>query len=104
MLGQYVGVVEMECQCLIDMINQHVLPDCKTAGLSTGGIEGALASLEAGLHGVHAACVHAAAPCPSAFIAGSTFTQAWVFLLHRCMLLCVPLSTCPACRCCWLVL
>ena len=66
MLGQYVGVVEMECQCLIDMINQHVLPDCKTAGLSTAGIEGALASLEAGLHGVHAACVHAAAPCPSA--------------------------------------
>ena len=57
MLGQYVGVVEMECQCLIDMINQHVLPDCKTAGLSTAGIEGALASLEAGLHGVHAACV-----------------------------------------------
>ena len=79
MLGQYVGVVEMECQCLIDMINQHVLPDCKTAGLSTAGIEGALASLEAGLHGVHAACVHAA-PCPSAFIAGRTFTQAWVFL------------------------
>ena len=66
MLGQYVGVVEMECQCLIDMINQHVLPDCKTAGLSTAGIEGALASLEAGLHGVHAACVPAAAPCPSA--------------------------------------
>ena len=86
MLGQYVGVVEMECQCLIDMINQHVLPDCKTAGLSTAGIEGALASLEAGLHGVHAACVHAAAPCPS------------------CMLLCVPFSTCPACRGCWLVL
>jgi len=33
LLELYVGVVEMECQVMIDMINQHVLPSMKAAGL-----------------------------------------------------------------------
>ena len=53
MLGQYIGTVEMEAQCLIDMINQHVIPDCKTANLPTADIESAVAAVSAGLAGVH---------------------------------------------------
>jgi glutamine synthetase len=53
MLGQYVATVEMEAQCLIDMVNQHVIPDCTTAGLPTADIEATLAAVVAGLEGVH---------------------------------------------------
>jgi glutamine synthetase len=37
----YVGTVEMECMCLIDMINQHIIPSVKAAGV------GPLAELQA---------------------------------------------------------
>ena len=30
-----IRTVEMECTCLIDMINQHILPDCRSSGLAT---------------------------------------------------------------------
>jgi hypothetical protein len=45
------GTVEMEAQCLIDMINQHVLPDCHKAGLPTAAIHSALAAVVSGLDG-----------------------------------------------------
>ena len=32
---RYISTVEMECTCLIDMINQHILPDCRGSGLAT---------------------------------------------------------------------
>jgi hypothetical protein len=41
----------MEAQCLIDMINQHVLPDCHKAGLPTAAIHSALAAVVSGLDG-----------------------------------------------------
>lgn len=53
MLGQYVATVEMEANCLVDMINQHVIPDCKKANLPTADIQSALAAVCAGLEGVH---------------------------------------------------
>jgi glutamine synthetase len=37
----YIGTVEMECMCLIDMINQHIIPSVKAAGV------GPLAELQA---------------------------------------------------------
>jgi glutamine synthetase len=39
--SHYVSTVEMECMCLIDMINQHVIPSVKAAGV------GPLAELQA---------------------------------------------------------
>lgn len=53
MLGQYISTVEMEAGCYIDMVNQHCIPDCKTAGLPTADIESTLAAVVAGLEGVH---------------------------------------------------
>mmetsp|Transcript_20871 Transcript_20871/g.53836 ORF Transcript_20871/g.53836 Transcript_20871/m.53836 type:complete len:696 (-) Transcript_20871:78-2165(-) len=32
-LEHYIGTVEIEAGCLVDMINQHVLPSCKQAGV-----------------------------------------------------------------------
>jgi glutamine synthetase len=29
LLNHYVGTVEMELSCMIDMINQHIIPSCK---------------------------------------------------------------------------
>jgi len=34
MFVQYSGIVEIEAKCMIDMINQHVLPSVKAAGLT----------------------------------------------------------------------
>jgi glutamine synthetase len=53
MLGQYISTVEMECVCLIDMINQHILPDCRASGLATDAISTALGEVECALAGVH---------------------------------------------------
>ena len=33
MLAQYVGTVEIEANCLVDMFNQHIIPAVKTAGV-----------------------------------------------------------------------
>lgn len=43
MLGHYVGLVEIEAGCMIDMIQQHVIPSVKSAGV------GPLAELQADL-------------------------------------------------------
>jgi len=32
-LNHYVGTVEIEVNCLIDMINQHIIPSCKESGV-----------------------------------------------------------------------
>ena len=34
MLGQYTGLVETECLCMVEMIRQHVLPAVRTAGMT----------------------------------------------------------------------
>merc|ERR1719409_1081885 len=52
MFGQYAGIVEIEAKTMIDMIQMHVLPDCKKAGLAgdvISGLERGISSLEAGL-------------------------------------------------------
>jgi len=40
MFGHYTGIVEIEAKCMVDMINQYVVPDCKKAGLDAGTISG----------------------------------------------------------------
>lgn len=54
MLEHYIGYVDMECKCMIDMFNQHILPSIKNAGLDATACQGAVAALTAGLHGVEA--------------------------------------------------
>ena len=39
LLEGYVGTVEMEVGCMIDMINQHAIPSAKAAGINTSGLE-----------------------------------------------------------------
>lgn len=55
LLELYIGVVEMECLVMIDMINQHVLPSCAAANLDASTIKSGLIKLESGLKAVHAA-------------------------------------------------
>jgi glutamine synthetase len=43
MYNHYAGVVEIEAKCMIDMINQHVIPSVRAAGI------GPLAELQAGV-------------------------------------------------------
>jgi glutamine synthetase len=55
MWGHYAGSVEIEALAMVDMINQHVIPSCKDAGLSTEPLTSAVASVKTGLGQVHAA-------------------------------------------------
>jgi len=54
MLDHYTGTVEIEAKCMINMLNQHVIPSAKRAGL------GDVASLKSGVSTVEAAlrCIH----------------------------------------------
>ena len=55
MFGHYTGIVDIEAKCMVDMINQHVVPDCKAASVD-GGLIGELTSavskLEAAVHAI----------------------------------------------------
>ena len=54
-LGAYVGIIEMEVGCMIDMINQHAIPSAKAAGIDTAGMAAGVSKLEAALKEMHAA-------------------------------------------------
>ena len=54
LLDHYVGTVEMEALCMIDMINQHVIPSAKEAGITGYDLEGIVATLKKDLAAVHA--------------------------------------------------
>lgn len=52
----YTGTVEMEALCMIDMINQHVIPSCKAAGMGPiAELESAVSTLKEAVAGIHAA-------------------------------------------------
>eukprot|EP00588_Corethron_pennatum_P002496 CAMPEP_0194296200 /NCGR_PEP_ID=MMETSP0169-20130528/55438_1 /TAXON_ID=218684 /ORGANISM="Corethron pennatum, Strain L29A3" /LENGTH=704 /DNA_ID=CAMNT_0039045599 /DNA_START=116 /DNA_END=2230 /DNA_ORIENTATION=- len=52
----YFGTVEMEALTLIDMINQHIVPSVKAAGVGPlGDLEAAVGSIQTALAGIHAA-------------------------------------------------
>ena len=53
LLDHYVGVVDMEAKCMIDMINKHVIPSVKAAGLGPlADLEAAVGTLEAAVHAI----------------------------------------------------
>mmetsp|Transcript_4807 Transcript_4807/g.14021 ORF Transcript_4807/g.14021 Transcript_4807/m.14021 type:complete len:711 (-) Transcript_4807:93-2225(-) len=53
----YTGTVEMEALCMIDMINQHVIPSCKAAGVTgtVSELESAVSTLKDAVAAIHAA-------------------------------------------------
>ena len=54
--NHYSGTVEMEALCLIDMINQHIIPACKKSGVGpVAELEAALPKLKSALAEIHAA-------------------------------------------------
>ena len=54
MFQHYSGTVEIEAKCMIDMIVQNVIPDCKKAGVSDGGLDSAVGTLKSALEGMEA--------------------------------------------------
>ena len=57
MLEAYVGTIEMEAGCMVDMINQYVIPSLKAGGQDAlvGPITAGAAQLTAAVAAVHAA-------------------------------------------------
>jgi glutamine synthetase len=52
--GHYTGTVEMEALTLVDMINQHIIPSVKAAGVGPlADLESAVTSLKAGISAIH---------------------------------------------------
>jgi glutamine synthetase len=56
LLDHYTGTVEMEALCMIDMINKHVIPSCKEAGVGPlAALEKDIATIKAAVAAIHAA-------------------------------------------------
>lgn len=55
LLEAYVGTVEMEVGCMIDMITQHAIPSAKAAGIDSSEMAQGVTELRAALKAVHAA-------------------------------------------------
>jgi glutamine synthetase len=54
--NHYTGTVEMEALCLIDMLNQNIIPSVKSAGVGPlKELEAAVGTLKKGVHAIHAA-------------------------------------------------
>jgi len=52
----YAGTVEMEAKCLIDMINQHIIPSVKKAGVGPlAELEAAVGTISEAVSGIHGA-------------------------------------------------
>ena len=66
MHSHYVGTVEMEASCLIDMINQYIIPAVKDAKVGPlAELQAAIPKLKAALEGIH----HASTPYEKASLA-----------------------------------
>jgi glutamine synthetase len=56
LLGHYTGTVEMEALALVDMINQHIIPSVKAAGVpGLEDLQAAAATIKAAVKNIHAA-------------------------------------------------
>jgi hypothetical protein len=53
LLTAYTGVVEMEALCMIDMMNQHVIPSMKAAGFATAELDAGVSKLKKGIKAIH---------------------------------------------------
>ena len=55
LLDGYVGTIEMEVGCMIDMITQYAVPSAKAAGIDTAAMTKGVEDLKAALAAIHAA-------------------------------------------------
>merc|ERR1719258_1001874 len=56
MLDHYTGTVEMEALCMIDMLNENVIPSVKAAGVGPlADLEAAVKTLKSAVAAIHAA-------------------------------------------------
>lgn len=55
LLDHYTGTVEMEALTMVDMINQHVIPSCKAAGLPTEELKSDVGKIKGIIGSIHAA-------------------------------------------------
>jgi glutamine synthetase len=54
--NHYTGTVEMEALCLVDMINQHIIPSVKSAGIGPlAELQAAVPKLKAAIKAIHSA-------------------------------------------------
>jgi len=53
LLGEYIGTVEMEVECMISMMLQKVIPACKKADVSTDALAGGVVTLQAAVKTIH---------------------------------------------------
>ncbi len=52
----YAGTVEMEAKCLVDMLNQHIIPSVKAAGVGPlAELEAAVGTITEAISGIHGA-------------------------------------------------
>ena len=52
----YTGTVDIEAKCMVDMINQHIIPSVKAAGVGPlSDLEAAVGTLKAAIAEIHAA-------------------------------------------------
>jgi len=54
LLDHYIGTVEIEALSMIDMVQQHVIPSCKEAGITGYDLDGVVATLKKDLAAIHA--------------------------------------------------
>ena len=55
LLEAYVGTIEMEVGCMIDMITQYAVPSAKAAGIDSAAMAEGVTQLKAALAGIHGA-------------------------------------------------
>jgi glutamine synthetase len=53
LLQHYIGTVEMEALTMVDMINQHVIPSCKAAGLPIDELQKGVGEIQGVIKVVH---------------------------------------------------
>jgi len=52
----YTGTVDMEAKCMVDMINQHIIPSVKAAGVGPlSDLEASIGTLKSAIAEIHAA-------------------------------------------------
>jgi len=79
--NHYTGTVEMEALCMIDMINQHILPSCRNAGVGpVEDLQKAVFTLKQGLASIH----HAETPYEKAKVARELRLETMVDLRTVC--------------------
>jgi glutamine synthetase len=80
LLEHYTGTVEMEALTMVDMINQHVIPSCKAAGIPIDHLQAGVGKIKGIIASIHAA----ATPLEAARIARDLRLETMVEIREHC--------------------